>query len=164
MPNFQCLCPGNCNEPVSFNNMLSWCFLLQPCIPCLGCPNTVKYCSRRPENKYTCILLSAHIAQICASLPQQMMDSGQDQFSRRPRAITQRSRMFGCFLLSAQQSQDIDLHVLWSKRVKWQQGKINLFLPVMETAVLGRTGSFFYLAFKQKMFGEGFFFPFQTQN
>lgn len=104
-----------------------------------------KYCPRRPENKYTCILLSLCTAQICTSFPQQMMDSVQDQFSKGQgsRAIPQMSRMSVCFLLSAQQFEDIDLHLLWSEEVKWQQGQINLFFPILETAV--QSWDFFFL-------------------
>lgn len=121
-----------------------------------------KYCPRHPENKYTRILLSACRAQICASFPQQMMDSGQDQFSKGQGsgAIPQMSLMSVCFLLSAQQFKDIDLHLLWSDEVKWQQEQINLFFPDTGDGS-AKLGVFFFFSPEIK---KMIFFTFQTQN
>lgn len=120
----------------------------QPRIPYLACPNTVKYCPRRPENKYTHILLSMCRAQICTSFPQQMMDSDQDQFSKGQgtTAIPQASLLSVCFLLSAQQFEDIDLHLLWSKEVKWQQGQIHPPPPYWRRQCKNEKWAFFSLS------------------
>lgn len=136
MSNFHHL--GSGNPAMNQSHLIICCHDVSCCTLNLVSPNTVKYPPTPPpphtHQKKPWMNLYAHPVVVARNTNQCLIPSTNDRLRARP--ILKRPRDWChfskvsfplCFLLSAEQFEDIDLHLLWSDEVKWQQGLLILF-------------------------------------
>lgn len=133
MSNFHHLWSGN--PAMNQSHLIIRCHDASCCTLHLVCPNTVKYCPTHTHTpKKPWMHLYARPVVGAWNTNQRLIPSTNDQLRARPILKRPRGRCHSskvsfplCFLLSAEQFEDIDLHLLWSDEMKWQQGQLILF-------------------------------------